>query len=829
DTGVVDQQLVIVPPRLKPKIVQTAALAIHPAYIPAVTSQLGRKSRRADLLEVIAATPDIRRLVEDVLDIADVSKAVLDKLVEQGLVRVQQGGRYYSLSKQAAKDLKRWHKDADAMKQDGITQKQLDALMLVYEAGGAVSSGVMSSAIAKKLIEKELLQTVEHPTTVMLNIPRSDVAQTLLDLRNGEKDLHILKVLARDNEPIDVTWLYAQTESGLDDLRRLEEQDLVLLNERQAWRDSLTSVDEPTTTMPTLTDEQAAAWESIHARIESHNQNGSSKSAKSGSPVFLLHGVTGSGKTEIYLRAIEATLEQSRQAIFLVPEIALTPQTVRRVMARFPGQVAILHSGLSDGEWFDTWRRAREGLIQIVVGARSALFTPLPDVGLVVMDEEHDNSYKQSPNTDVPPYAAAPHYDARRVAEEMMRRNGGVLIMGSATPDVESRFRAERGDLQYVHLPNRIMGHKARILEQAAQAGIDVAYRAANVEDAMTIDLPPVTLVDMREELKARNTSIFSRELTAALGETLSRGEQALLFLNRRGTNTFVFCRDCGYVVTCPNCDTPLTYHQFDGRLRCHLCGHSEYQPTVCPSCNSTRIKYFGAGTQQVEEALRASFPKARIVRWDADTASRHTMHEVILRRFADRDADIMVGTQMIAKGLDLPWVTLVGVVSADVGLALPDFRAGERTFQLLTQVAGRAGRGLLGGRVVLQTYAPEHYAVQAASQHDYDGFYAREIAYRREIGYPPFRRMVRLLFRYPSESKAQSEAERMAATLRHRIEELHLNNTVIIGPAPCFFGKINRYYRWHVLLRGPDPTVALRGMTFDNNCYVDVDPVDVL
>ncbi|HVU12959.1 MAG TPA: primosomal protein N', partial [Phototrophicaceae bacterium] len=343
------------------------------------------------------------------------------------------------------------------------------------------------------------------------------------------------------------------------------------------------------------------------------------------------------------------------------------------------------------------------------------------------------------------------------------------------------------------------------------------------------IDLPPVQVVDMRSELKDGNTSIFSRPLQHALADVIERHEQAILFINRRGQSTYVFCRDCGYVARCPRCDTPLTHHRQGSALRCHHCGFTQPEPTVCPNCGSKRIKFFGAGTQQVEQTLNEMFPKARVVRWDSDTADSPEAHEAILQRFIERKADVMVGTQMVAKGLDLPLVTLVGVVSADIGIALPDFRAGERTFQLLTQVAGRAGRGLLGGRVILQTYQPDHYAIAAAAHHDYATFYTREIAYRRDIGYPPFRRLVRILFRFPNEMEAQRQAERAASLLRRRLETLEMSGTELIGPAPCFFTRENNVFRWQLLLRGADPARALDGIDIPKGWYVDVDPVEVL
>ncbi len=410
----------------------------------------------------------------------------------------------------------------------------------------------------------------------------------------------------------------------------------------------------------------------------------------------------------------------------------------------------------------------------------------------------------------------------------MIEHNKGVLILGSATPDIVTYHRAKQGYYTYLHMPNRIMGHRQRITEQADRAGVVSRYQV-DTEDALHIDLPPVSVVDMTAELRTGNTSMFSREMQESLTDVLGRGEQAMLLLNRRGQSTYVFCRDCGYVVQCARCDTSMTYHRHGEAMRCHHCGATQAIPHTCPACQSQRIKFFGAGTQQVEQALKKMFPDARILRWDADTASKPEMHHDILQQFIDRKADIVIGTQMIAKGLDLPLVTLVGVISADLGLALPDYRAGERVFQLLTQVAGRAGRGILGGKVVLQTYQPKHYVIQAASQHDYIGFVEQEIASRREMGYPPFRRFARVLFRFTDFYKTQKEAEEGARRVRALIDKHDLTGTEVIGPAPCFFTRIDRHYRWHLLLRGPNPAVALRDLKLERGWQIDIDPVDVL
>jgi primosomal protein N' (replication factor Y) len=749
--AIVHVERILTPPRVRPRTVQTAALAIHPDQIALVGRQLGKESRRADLLETLAALREDRPLVANVLDLAGVAtEGPLKKLAEMGLVTIDREDR---------------------------------------------------------------------PPTVSLAIPREAVPEKLTELRGGEKHLHVLRVLAREFEPIEVSALYAQTDATLNDLYKLEEQELIILGEKPHWRDSLAERDFVPAVPPPLTPEQVAAWTVIEDHIK---RWGWAKAAGDHPPgLFLLHGVTGSGKTELYLRAIELTLAQGRGAIYLVPEIALTAQTVRRVAARFPGKIAIVHSRLSEGERYDTWRRAREGLVQVVVGARSALFTPLPDVGLVILDEEHDPSYKQED--------PIPHYHAREVAEWMMRHHHGTLILGSATPDVETVYRAQRGQFSRLDLPTRIMGHRVRILEQSTREGVAARYYPARAQDALAIDLPPVQIVDMRAELKAGHVHIFSRALQAGIAQALQRREQAILFINRRGQSTYVFCRDCGYVANCPRCDTPLTYHRQGMALRCHRCGFQGEAPSICPNCQSRRIKFFGAGTQQVEAAVHELFPTARTLRWDADTAGEAQTHELFLQRFIDRKADLLIGTQMVAKGLDLPLVTLVGVVSADMGLNLPDFRAGERTFQLLTQVAGRAGRGLLGGKVVLQTYQPEHYAIQSASRHDFSGFYQQEIAFRRELGYPPFRRLARLLFSDESETRARSEAETAAGILRARIAKLQITSIELIGPAPCFFSRVSNRFRWHLLLRGPDPAEVLRGLEGQKGWHVDLDPVDVL
>jgi primosomal protein N' (replication factor Y) len=681
-------------------------------------------------------------------------------------------------------------------------------------------ANVKNNKVLNDLLDEGLIflepDADERQELIFLDASEETVMQTLMQWRGSEPYVRILRHIAYSPRKLTPSQIMRETDTSRAQLNKLVANGLIEFKEEQVWRDSLADHDFVPTTAPQLTPDQQDVWDVVRASIQAKHGDSPTNAR------FLLHGVTGSGKTEIYLRAIEQTLAQGRQAIFLVPEIALTSQTIRRVAERFPEQVAIVHGSLPTGERYDTWQRARTGDVGVIVGTRSALFTPLPDIGLIILDEEHDASYKQDPPV------VEPHYHARDTAEKLMESNHGVLILGSATPDIVTYHYTKRGHYTYLHLPNRIMGHRQRIEEQAERVGVTAKYHSAE-EDALHIDLPPVHVVDMRKELRSGNVTMFSRELQEGLETVLERGEQAMLLLNRRGQSTYVFCRDCGYVVMCSNCDSPMTYHRQGEAMRCHHCGYVRPTPKTCSSCSSTRIKFFGAGTQQVQAALKELFPQARILRWDADTATKPEIHRQILQKFIDREADIVIGTQMIAKGLDLPLVTLVGVVSADLGLALPDYRAGERVFQLLTQVAGRAGRGVLGGKVVLQTYQPQHYVIQYAAKHDYLGFVEQELAYRHEMGYPPYRKLARVVFQFTDAYKTQKEAEEGARRVQILLDKHEMTGTELIGPAPCFFTRIDRYYRWHLLLRGPNPSPLLKELRLERGWQLDIDPVDVL
>lgn len=486
---------------------------------------------------------------------------------------------------------------------------------------------------------------------------------------------------------------------------------------------------------------------------------------------FLLNGVTGSGKTEVYIRCIRHALEAGKGAIVLVPEIALTPQMAAWFRARFGGGAAVLHSGLSAGERFDEWRRIRFGEARVVVGARSAIFAPVENLGVVIVDEEHENTY-QSENR--------PRYDARDVAWRRAETNRCALVLGSATPSISSFMRALPG----VRPENRL-----ELLEMR--------------ERVKGRPLPEVEVVDMRGEFGRGNNSVFSGRLKQAMERCLAAGEQAMLFINRRGHSTFVSCRKCGYVVKCGQCDVSMTYHQSENLLKCHYCGNTMAPPKTCPQCGSGYIKYFGAGTQKVAEEARKYFPQARILRMDVDTTREKNAHERILSRFRSGEANVLIGTQMIAKGLDFPNVTLVGVVAADMSLNLPDYRSVERTFQLITQVAGRAGRAEKSGRVIVQTYEPEHYGIRLAAAQDFRAFYRRESAYRRSALYPPFTQIMRIVYSGKDEEQVRAAAERDEETMRRWLDGSGARADVVqMRALEAPIALLRGEHRWQLFLK---------------------------
>jgi len=534
-----------------------------------------------------------------------------------------------------------------------------------------------------------------------------------------------------------------------------------------------------------LTEEQAGVLRDISQDLESKRRS-----------IFLLHGITGSGKTEVYLQVIDKLKKSKSSTIVLVPEISLTPQTVRRFVSRFGDQVAVIHSRLTGSERYAEWKRIREGRANIVIGARSAIFSPVRNLGLIIVDEEHETSYKQE---DVP------RYHARDVACKRAELSGCSVILGTATPSLESYYNAKTGVYKLLKLTKRIDSRQ----------------------------LPRIKIVDMRMESATRKKVVmFSKIMTSELEKIIKEKKQAIVFLNRRGFSTYISCTGCGHVMKCKRCDAILVYHYDKKALICHYCDKRIAPPDICPKCRGTYVKYFGIGTEKVESELARIVPSARICRMDTDTTRKRGSHDRILDGFREHKYDILVGTQMIAKGLDFPKVTLVGLVNSDVTLNLPDFRAGERTFTLITQVAGRAGRGEDGGEVVLQTYAPSHYSILTASKHDYEKFYEHEIVSRKDLKFPPFVSLIKITFRSKCEDRVKQASTKVALALRNDMKDAD-----ITGPAPASISKLRGYYRWNLLLKGKNRSImsaslrdVLRRIRKPSGVLmaVDVDPMSM-
>lgn len=479
--------------------------------------------------------------------------------------------------------------------------------------------------------------------------------------------------------------------------------------------------------------------------------------------MFLLKGVTGSGKTEVYMKLVERVLLEGKSAIILVPEIALTPQMIERFKGRFGVNVALFHSKLSDGERFDEWFRVKEGKAKVIVGARSAIFLPAKNLGLIIIDEEHENTYKSEQN---------PKYQTKEVAEYLSELKGCKVILGSATPSIETYYRALTGEMKLLELNSRVDNKP----------------------------MPPMKVIDMRNELKGGNKSLFSRELFIAIQERLKRKEQIILFLNRRGFSTFVSCRSCGYVFKCDECDISMTYHK-NGLLICHYCGKTKREPRECPKCHSKYVKFFGAGTQRVEEEVKKYFNNVRILRMDVDTTRYKHSYERIYNTFKNGEADILIGTQMVSKGLDFKNVTLVGILAADMSINIPDYRAAERTFQIITQVAGRAGRGDKQGEVLIQTYTPQHYSLQYAVNYDYEGFYEKEFTVRAMMKYPPFGKLLLINGTSKKEELLKNFMHKITMMIKPLVESCL--DIEILGPIPCMISKVKENYRWQIVIKG--------------------------
>src|SRR5690625_2802114 len=565
----------------------------------------------------------------------------------------------------------------------------------------------------------------------------------------AKRQKEIIQFFIEHPEPIEQSELCEKLAIYRGNIRPLIEKQLVKEKKVEVYRNPYERTFPKTENLP-LTKEQQQALTPIKNAIK-----------KEESETFLLHGVTGSGKTEVYLQAIEKVIHLGKEAIVLVPEISLTPQMVQRFKGRFGEKVAVLHSGLSVGEKYDEWRKVQRNEVQVVVGARSAIFAPFENLGIIIIDEEHETTYKQE---------ETPRYHARDVAIKRAQYNRCPVVLGSATPTLESFARGKKNVYQLLTLSKRTN-------EQA---------------------MPAVDIIDMRDELHAGNRTMFSRTLIDQMKECLAKKEQIVLLLNRRGYSTFALCRDCGHVEECPHCDISLTYHKRDNLLKCHYCSHEARMPTQCPSCESNLIRFFGTGTERVEEALIQLIPEARVIRMDMDTTRRKGAHERLLTKFANREADILLGTQMIAKGLDFENVTLVGVLAADSMLHLPDFRSSEKTFQLITQVSGRAGRHELEGEVIVQTYTPEHYSIELASEYNYEAFFKQEMAMRRSFSYPPYYFILLMTVSHENEWKVHEVAHQIQHDLSKRLQ----GRSSLLRPSPSPIPRIKNPYRYQLIVK---------------------------
>ena len=665
------------------------------------------------------------------------------------------------------------------------------------KAAGTVLENLTKRHLIRSIREIKPRSKPRRIKVVNLAVSRAEAAGLIRDIKvAAPKQAAVLQAVSEKSEKgvFTAAEVAEMAKTTASTVRELVKKGYLMIREVEVRRDpyGLKSFQRTQPLKPTF-EQERALW-----RLKRAVRAG-------GHETFLVHGVTGSGKTEIYLQAIACCIEQGRQAIVLVPEISLTPQMVERFKGRFGDRVAVLHSRLSVGERYDEWREIKSGRVQVVVGARSAVFAPFKDPGLIIIDEEHETSYKQE---------ETPRYHAREVAIARGRLQNCIVVLGSATPSIETYSRALAGRYGLITLEKRVTGQT----------------------------LPRITVVDLRQEMKSGHRSIFSRVLIERISDVLERREQVILFLNRRGYSTFVVCRECGLVMKCPRCSITLTLHSDDKMLRCHYCDFRRKSPEKCPDCGSSSIRQLGSGTQKVAEEIGRWFPAARVARMDMDTTSGKGSHEKILGSFRDGEIDILVGTQMIAKGLDFPGVTLVGVIIADTSLNIPDFRSAERTFQLLTQVAGRAGRGRIPGEVIVQTYNPEHYSVLYAKGHDYPGFFRAELKYREALEYPPYCSLVRIVISGKAENSVIQGSEILAAKLRTEVGRYSLGVIQpLLGPAPAPVNKLRSRYRWQICLRGMPGKLlrqlvreVVKSMETDRlfallNITVDVDPLGMM
>lgn len=662
-----------------------------------------------------------------------------------------------------------------------LSKSHATALIRQLERAGYVS-------VAERVSESRLKPKLQNAVR-LVDLGRNEEKENASKPLN-EQQRRVIEMIEEAHEPIAFSELLEAADVSSSVVRTLEKRGIVEVFAREVRRDPLAHIEQQELDLVTMNEEQQCALDQLIAKIDERKY-----------ATFLLHGVTGSGKTEIYIRAMREATRRGLSALMLVPEIALTPVFSRRLRAIFGDAVAILHSSLSEGERIDEWRRIKDGEARVVIGTRSAVFAPLDKLGIIVVDEEHETSYKQD---------ETPRYHGRDTAIVRALRANAIVVLGSATPSLESFHNAATGKYAYIRLNTRF-GNRA---------------------------LAEVQTVDMREVFKRHGKQVtFSDEIKTAIAETFERGEQAMILLNRRGYSSFAMCRSCGDAIHCPNCDVTLTFHRYNQSLQCHYCNYIRPAPRVCPACDGQYIQYVGEGTEQLEAKLRELFPDKSIARVDRDTTRRRGSLEHLLMEFAAGTIDLIVGTQMIAKGHDFHNVTLVGVISVDAGLCLPDFRAAERTFQLLTQVAGRAGRGALSGRVIIQTYHPEHYSLVCARAQDYDEFYRREISFRRSMHYPPFNALINICVHDKEFDRASNAATDLARELRAAAQDSGLR---ILGPAPAPISRIKGEHRFQILIKTRSRARAREALDFatsrvlasgynPRSISIEIDPISLM
>ena len=681
--------------------------------------------------------------------------------------------------------------DIDIEKTAGRSASKKKLLEILSDAGGTVDYGavawVSNINTAIKSLEKEgiislddtIAENVKSKLVRMVRL--TDMAEYTEDWsslhKRAPKQFKMLEIL-RQTGDVSAADIVAFSDGSYAALNALEQKGIIEYYDLKIYRNAFEASKYERTEKKHLTQEQQYVLDSL---VENH-KNGDTKPN-------LIRGVTGSGKTEVFLQIIEYYINMGKQAIVLVPEISLTPQMVDRFVGRFGEKVSVLHSALSQGEKFDEWTKILKGEVCVAIGARSAVFAPFENLGIIIIDEEHETTYKSD---------NAPRYDAKRAAMYRCKNEGAMLVMASATPSVSTYYRAKTGMYNLYEMKNR---HNF-------------------------MSMPKIETVDMREELKIGNTSVFSRRLLEEIDINIQKGQQTILFLNRRGFNSFVMCRDCGEAIKCRNCSVSMTYHKNSNVLKCHYCGYEQTIPEICPKCNSTHIRYMGTGTEKVEEEIAKIYGEKSFIRMDADTTSGKNSHEAILNRFQNEKIPILLGTQMVTKGLDFPNVTLVGVLAADISLNIDDFRAAERTFGQITQVCGRAGRGDIEGRAIVQTYQPEHYVLEYAKNHDYESFYENEIEIRKMLKNPPFNDFVLLMMQGEREDSIIRELGRIANRLRSR-------GLVVMGPVPAPYSRIKNKYRWRIIVRHHKAaelldllhTIADYYAKSENQLFIDINP----